>query len=167
VNNPRLKPEFRIKEADNKDIPVLVSHHRRMFEEIYQNTGTKAEPSAFDQMDQVYSEKLISELPDDGCLAWIVKVNNETIASGAVSVASMVPLPNDPSLRVAFIHSIFTENRFRQQGCARLIMETMIAACRSRGITRLHLNASDNGKNLYRKLGFKASQNSMRLSLVD
>jgi len=75
----------------------------------------------------------------------------------------MVPIPNDYSCKVAFLHSVFTENDFRNQGLATKIMEQAIEFCRLKGMKRLMLNASDEGKPLYEKLGFEFVKNSMRM----
>ena len=60
------------------------------------------------------------------------------------------------------ILNVYTEPEFRRQGVARRIMETILHWIRARGLRSAHLHASDEGRVLYEKLGFVAT-NEMRL----
>jgi GNAT superfamily N-acetyltransferase len=70
-------------------------------------------------------------------------------------------------LKVAFLHSVFTEPKYRKQGYAKMIVESAIKFCNSNGIKRLLLNTSEEAKSLYKSLGFEYSKTSMSLFLGD
>ena len=157
------KTEFTIQEAGFEDIPILVRHHRLMFEEIWTLKSLNYDISNLEEMDKNYAEKLQKQLRNNTVKAWLIEDISEIIASGAVSVISMVPLPDDPSDRVAYLHSIYTEKGYRSRGFAHRIAETAIHYCKSQGIRRMMLNASDAGRPVYEKTGFQAADNVMRL----
>jgi hypothetical protein len=71
-----------IVEAEIADIPVLVSHHRRMFIEI-----SDVEPSSIDleAMELEYQKKLYRELKTANFCAWVVKFGNEVVASCSIN----------------------------------------------------------------------------------
>ena len=155
--------QFVILPATAGDFPVLVAHHRRMFEEVLMSR--KLDPDTLDaeELDRAYINKLKNELGTT-CHLWVVRKGiRDVVASGGVSIVSMVPVPGDCSCSVAYIHSIFTETEFRHHGLAKQIMETIGRFCREKGIRRLILNASDAGRPLYEKLGFEPATNSMRM----
>ena len=157
------KDKFIILPATPEDIPLLADHHRKMFEEVVMSQTLYPKALNSERLDREYIHKLINELGTT-CHAWIVKKNDgEVIASGGVSIISMVPVPNDYSCKVAYIHSIFTEDKFRNNGLARQIIDEILQFCRRQGIKRLILNASDAGRPLYEKIGFESATNSMRM----
>lgn len=155
--------KFRITPATADDVPVLVEHHRRMFEEVLISRGVDPNTLDAELLDRAYLNKLNNELGTT-CNLWVVRTdNNDVVASGGVTMVSMVPVPDDYSCTVAYIHSVFTETEFRKHGLAEQVMETIRQFCKKKGIKRLILNASDAGAPLYEKLGFEPATNSMRM----
>lgn len=157
-----VKNEISIKPAGFNDIPVLVLHYHKMFKEIYGLQKIKINKKEFNEMYKNYREKLRVELKNGICKAWILKKSNKILASGAISIISMVPVLNDPSCKVAYLHSIYTEKKARGKGFAKQIVKKTIDYCKSEGIKRIILNTSGEGKSLYEKIGFQKSDNSMR-----
>ena len=155
--------KFRITPAAADDFPVLVEHHRRMFEEVLISRDVDPDTLDAELLDWAYLNKLKNELGTT-CNLWVVRTdNNVVVASGGVTMVSMVPVPDDYSCTVAYIHSVFTETEFRNHGLAEQVMETIRHFCKEKGIKRLILNASDAGTPLYEKLGFEPATNSMRM----
>ena len=148
------------------DIPVLVAHHHKMFEEIWTRLGFEIDTHQFEAMDKAHEEKLRKEIADGTCKVWVIGIDNKIVASGAISIDSMTPTPYDPSYRVAYLHSIYTEPSYRKRGLAERITKQAMTYCRSQGIKRMILEASDAGRPIYEKLGFQPSGRTMRLSLA-
>jgi len=155
--------KFIIAPATPEDIPVLADHHRKMFEEVVMSQKLYPKALNSERLDREYIHKLTNELGTT-CHVWVVRKNDgEVVASGGVSIISMVPVPSDYSYKVAYIHSIFTENKFRNNGLAKRIMDEILQFCKLHGIKRLILNASEAGRPLYEKIGFESATNSMRM----
>ncbi len=151
--------------ATMDDIPILVTHHHKMFKEIWTQNGIEITAHQFKEMDKAHTKKLNEELVNGTCIAWLVKKEDKIVASGAISINSMVPKPEDPSYIVAFLHSIYTEQGYRKNGFASLITKNAINHCKSRGINRMNLRASDAGRPIYEEMGFQPSISSMQLSI--
>jgi GNAT superfamily N-acetyltransferase len=115
------------------------------------------------EIKKAYSEKLEKEIPGGSCKAWVVKNGNRLVASGAISIVSYVPVPNDTNHNIAYLHSMYTEKDFRGRKCAQEIIERAIQYCKKNGINRVILNASDAGKPIYEKSGFVSLPETMRL----
>ncbi len=150
-----------------EDIPLLVSHHRLMFEDIYEKEGLEINKQKFDLMDQIYGDKLKSQIQTGECQAWIAVTGGKKVASGTITLATLVPTPDDSNSVLAFIHSIFTESTYRRQGCSRIILKSIIDHCRLVGVRRLLLSTSEMAQPLYLSLGFKKSTNSMALVIPE
>jgi ribosomal protein S18 acetylase RimI-like enzyme len=69
-----------------------------------------------------------------------------------------------PGARRGNILNVYTRPDCRRQGLARRLTGAAVEWCRSHGIATVILHASDDGRALYRSLGFQPT-NEMRLTL--
>lgn len=155
--------EMQIREALTADISIMAAHHGKMFEEIWEHKGEHLQPARIAEIEKAYSQKLETEMEGGTCRAWIVEDEGQVVASGAMTFVSFVPNPSDLSSKVAYLHSMYTEKPQRNKKCAQRIIHNMIIYCRSHGIKRVLLNASDAGQPVYHKLGFRSAPDTMRL----
>lgn len=153
--------QYKLVEASHEDIPILVQHYRRMFEEILHSRNMELDKQKLKEMDVAYRNKLNEEFKTGICKAWIIKEGDQIIASGAISLTSMVPNPDDSSYYIGYLHSVFTENEFRKRGLAERVVRCILDYCKSKNINRVLLNSSEAGRSVYDKIGFKNSDNTM------
>jgi GNAT superfamily N-acetyltransferase len=93
----------------------------------------------------------------------------ETIVAGAgVLLRRVPPHPHDTSGgvvladgRQGIVLNVFTERPWRKRGLAGLLMQRVLDWAASSGLETLVLHASDDGRRLYERLGFIAT-NEMR-----
>ena len=156
---------MRMREANLSDIPLLAIHHRKMFEEIWEKKGEDIDSSKFAEIEKAYIQKLRGQLQDGSCKAWVLEDEHRIIASGAISIVSYVPTPQDLSCYVAYLHSMYTEKDQRNKHCAKLIVKQALHYCKAQGIKRVILNASEAGRPIYEKIGFRSAPEIMRLIL--
>lgn len=156
---------MRIREAAVSDIPILAIQHRKMFEEIWEKKGENIDVAIFAEIERSYILKLQRQLQDGSCKAWVIEDEHRIIASGAISIVSFVPTPIDLSSDVAYLHSMYTEKEKRNNHCAKRIVRQALQYCRARGIKRIILNASEEGRPIYEKIGFQSATETMRLLL--
>jgi len=152
-----------LQDATIDHIQILSIHHRKMFEEIWEQKGLKIEKARAQELESAYSEKIEQQIPEGICKAWVVKNDNQIIASGAITIVSFVPVPSDINHNIAYLHSMYTEKAYRHQKCAQKIVDRAIQYCQQSGINRVVLNAGDAGKPIYEKAGFVSSPETMRL----
>ena len=153
-----------IRRAFLQDIETLVHHHDAMFRDIYTANGMTVDESAFTAMKDAYREKLDKQLTDDGCAAWVIETGGAVAASASISLFESVPIPLDPNYKIAFMHSVYTEPRFRRRGFAGKLVATIQTYCSEKGINRIDLTASDAGRPLYDSLGFRPVLAAMRFN---
>jgi len=150
-----------VAEACESEIPVLAWFHRLMFEEIWEKRGAASPEGSMQAVEEQYIRKLREGFRNGSCLAWVVKQNGRIVSGGAVSIATYVPVPFDPSCRIGFVHSIYTEKDERHRGHAGRIVRAATEFCKSAGIHRVYLFASADGMPVYEKEGFRAVENTM------
>jgi GNAT superfamily N-acetyltransferase len=151
--------EKRLRMATVDDLPVIMHHRRCMFIDM----GFRDEKS-LDAMEATSTPFIRAGLENGSFHEWLVETADGVVAGGGVVVQIYPSSPRDPSARRAYILNMYTEPPYRKQGLARLIVETMIRWCREQGFAYVSLHASDDGRHLYEKLGFKPT-NEMRLAL--
>jgi GNAT superfamily N-acetyltransferase len=165
MNNESQKNQISLRQANIEDIPILAIHHRLMFEEIWELKGENIDTSIFNAIENSYIEKLQQQIEDDTSRAWVVENENKIVASGAISIVKMVPTPDDLSYEVAYLHSMYTERTHRNRKLASRIIDQTVQYCKSKGIKRILLNASEAGRPVYQKIGFRQAEDVMRLWL--
>jgi GNAT superfamily N-acetyltransferase len=146
------------------DIPSLIKHRRGMFEDMATLKGERYDPSGLAAMDAAYALFAHERLNDGRMQAWVIADGDRIAASGAILYVDWLPRPDGKKSVLAYVHSVYTEPDCRRMGLARRILQAMIDECRSRGLPRLTLHASDIGRGLYDELGF-VETNEMRLTL--
>ena len=132
---------------------------------MYEDMNYK-DPDALAAMVKVSAHYLAKHMADGSFRAWLACDcdKGRPVAGGAVILSPWPAHPYDLECRRATILNVYTQPEYRRRGIARDLMQTMIAWCRSEGLARVTLHASDDGRHLYESLGFEVS-NEMRLKL--
>jgi GNAT superfamily N-acetyltransferase len=106
---------------------------------------------------------LAGALADGSYRHWLALDGSDRVIGGGGVLLSPWPAnPKDPCAERAVILNVYTEPGFRKRGVARQIVLTILGWARQRGLRAIYLHASDEGRSLYEKLGFEAT-NEMRL----
>ncbi len=149
----------KLRVATPADLPVIMHHRRQMFIDM----GFKDE-AGLQAMEATSIPFFRTGLENGSYRGWLVENNEGVIAGGGVVLLEFPSSPRDPRAVRAFIINMYTEPPFRKKGLAKMVMEEMIRWCKEQGFAWVALHASDAGRSLYEKLGFKPT-NEMRLPL--
>jgi GNAT superfamily N-acetyltransferase len=149
--------DITIREAAPNESAIVLHHRRSMFRDM----GGAAEE--LDRMAEVASPWLAQALADGSYHHWLALDDSGRVAGGGGVLLCPWPAnPEDPCTQRAVILNVYTEPEFRKRGIARQIMLTILAWVKEQGFRSVNLHASDEGRPLYEKLGFEAT-NEMRL----
>jgi GNAT superfamily N-acetyltransferase len=115
--------------------------------------------------DQVYKQWARARLKNHELIAWIVKSSDDRVAGGgSVWLSRVQPRPHRVSMVQPYLLSMYTEPDFRRRGVASMVVKEAIEWCRKNKYERLMLHASEMGRKVYSKLGFKRTW-EMRIDL--
>lgn len=106
-----------------------------------------------------------THLPDGGFLAWLCLVNNTIIATSGISFYSLPPSYNHPNGSIGYIMNMYTKNEYRRRGIATSLFEKTLSEGIQRGVCQFILNASREGRSIYRRFGFIDSADEMYLTV--
>jgi GNAT superfamily N-acetyltransferase len=88
---------------------------------------------------------------------WLAQAEGEVVASAGVIWFEHPPGPTNPGGTEAYILNVYTRPDWRKRGLARTLVDRIVAEARSRGIRRVWLRASPEGRPLYVDMGFAES----------
>ena len=147
-----------IREAGSADLETILHHRRSMFRDMGEGTAEE-----LDRMVEVARPWVARALADGSYRHWLAMDASGCVAGGGGVLISPWPAnPHDPCTERAVILNVYTEAEFRRRGIARLVMQRILAWIKAYGLRGVNLHASENGRALYEKLGFAAT-NEMRL----
>lgn len=91
--------------------------------------------------------------------------DNKIVSIGSLCLFERIPYIENLSGKEGYILNIYTLPEYRKKGYGKNITEKLLECSKEIGIKKLWLNASDEGKKLYTKLGFKEKNNEMEIFL--
>jgi GNAT superfamily N-acetyltransferase len=158
---------FRIRPATAADAAVIARHRAQMFQDMGQL------PSAFDSLRAAAETALAGALARGEYVGWLLTPEGEpgrVVAGAGVQLHDGLPHPVDAGEEVGvaagrhgIVLNVFTEPAWRRRGLAELLMRHVLEWARAQRLDRLVLHASAEGRALYERLGFVAT-NEMRFS---
>jgi GNAT superfamily N-acetyltransferase len=150
--------ETTIREAGPGDLETILHHRRSMFRDMREGSAEE-----LDRMVEVARPWVARALADGSYHHWLAIDGSGRVTGGGGVLLSPWPAnPHDPCTERAVILNVYTEIEFRRRGIAQLVMRTILAWIGSYGLRSVNLHASEEGRALYEKLGFAAT-NEMRL----
>jgi GNAT superfamily N-acetyltransferase len=152
---------MRIREAtfEERDIEAIVYQRRAMFFDM----GHRDE-RALELMSGRFRSWLRRKMEAGEYLAWFAIVPDDLVAGGAgLWLMDWPPHIVGGGKWRGNIVNVYTEPAYRRQGLARELMKKVMEWCAREGVETVILHASEEGRPLYERLGFEAT-NEMRLN---
>jgi ribosomal protein S18 acetylase RimI-like enzyme len=157
--------EVQARRAVAADADELVRLRIVMFESV---EGVAPEPGEW-SLEAVRSLRERLPAPDARTAAFVVDRPGEPGRLAACAVGAIdarLGSPANPSGLNGYIFNVATDDGFRRRGYSKACMTGLLGWFRHRGVLRVQLHASDEGYELYRRLGFSDAQSpSMRIAL--
>jgi GNAT superfamily N-acetyltransferase len=150
--------KVKIREATISDLPILLRHRRLMWWDMGRRDKT-----ALDVMEHAAREYFTDALPRGDYRGFLaMDLQGNIIGGGGIVVSPWPGVLGQTYPRRAMILNLYVERDHRRQGVASRLMKAMIAWCQQNDFCSVALHASEQGRALYERLGFKPT-NEMRL----
>lgn len=148
-----------IRLATVEDAPILARHRASMFRDMLEVDEQGA--SVIENTSIHHLEALVEAREYFGFLA---EHEGRVIGGGGVWLRPLLPRPGTLQGSIeAYVLNVYTEPDHRRSGVARAMMQAILEWSRGRGVARVTLHASADGRPLYEELGFEPT-NEMRVS---
>ena len=153
--------QLMIREATASDIPALLRHRRLMWWDMGRH-----DERVLDMMERAATEYFSQALPQGSYRGFLAvdSTSGRIVGGGGIVISPWPGVLGQLQPQRAMILNLYVEREYRRQGIASGLMKRMIAWCRESGFCNVALHASEDGRALYERLGFK-STNEMRLDL--
>lgn len=100
-------------------------------------------------------------------VAFVAVEKDEIISTSGLCFYTVPPTYGNTNGLVAYIMNMYTKPQYRKQGIASQLLDCIVNEAKSKNCTKVTLNASEMGKPLYQKYGFKDLQNEMVYYIKD
>lgn len=148
--------EFRMAVAE--DIDALTQNRMDFVASI----RTLDDPESFRRATRAY----FTEHLNDGTLVGYLCVEEGAIISSCVlCISQVMPMRSAPDGKVGLLLNVYTIPSHRGRGLARSLVGMMLDRARELGLSKVELEATEDGYPLYRTLGFAVSERHMELRL--
>jgi GNAT superfamily N-acetyltransferase len=163
---PEIESSFRVRHAQLSDVEILAHHRSAMFHDMGQLAL-----EARGALTAATAHYLRAAMPAGDYLAWVAEdeaAPGQIIGGAGAQLRPIMPRPRDGADGLelgpeAIVLNVYVESAWRRRGVAAALMRTLLADLADRGVRRIVLHASDEGRQLYWRLGFTPT-NEMRLT---
>jgi ribosomal protein S18 acetylase RimI-like enzyme len=139
------------------DAPVLAEMRRQMFLAMGKPANERME-----RVIEAFKPWVADAIRRGRYIGWLVETpEHEPISNAGLMLLDWPPSTRDLGLIRGYVLNVWTHPEHRRKGIARRLMEIVMAEAQKRSIRVLALHASDEGKELYERLGFRASREMM------
>lgn len=148
-----------IRIADSNDIKLFIQIRLEMLREV------NSLPPDYTFSDEIlkYSEEYYTSGNHTTVLAF--NDDNEVIGCATICYINVMPTFSHPTGKRSHLMNVYTNRAYRRQGIAMRMMRILIDEAKKKGATEISLDATKDGRTLYKKLGFTDSDECMVLNL--
>lgn len=149
------------RKATLNDLHALVRMRVLFLKEVQEVEDAEREKETGKDIEEYFSKSL----SDDSFVAWIAEEDGEIIATSGLSFYQIAPSFHLKGGKIAYILNIFVLQEHRGRKLGKKIFELILNEAKERGYKRILLHASDDGRPVYEKFGFKGTTDEMILNL--
>jgi len=117
------------------------------------------------EIDTELKEFFTNKMSDGSLVEWVVEDNDKIIATGAIIFYEFPPTYTNKSGKKAYITNMYTKESYRGQGIATKLLTKLVAEAKTAGIIKIWLGASKLGRPVYKKFGFKETDEWLELDI--
>ncbi|MBE5102168.1 GNAT family N-acetyltransferase [Priestia aryabhattai] len=117
------------------------------------------------EIDTELKEFFTNKMSDGSLVEWVVEDNDEIIATGAIVFFEFPPTYTNKSGKKAYVTNMYTKESYRGQGIATKLLTKLVAEAKTAGIIKIWLGASKLGRPVYKKFGFKETDEWLKLDI--
>lgn len=151
--------EIEIRQAAIQDLNLLMQWRMEVLHEVF--AISPEQPTAeLEEENRRYYQR---QLPNGGHIACFAYIDGEIVGCGGMCLYQEMPSPDNPNGKCAYLMNIYARPQFRRHGVGDKIVRWLIEQAEQLGITKIYLETSEDGRPLYRKIGFIDMVDYMKL----
>jgi GNAT superfamily N-acetyltransferase len=140
-----------IRMATIDDIDSLVELRIKLLNESNNNISNYD----WDKYSQVLKTFYYDGISNGKVIAYLAEHNKNIVAAGMMCFYSIIPLLYNLDGKMALLTDLYTIPEHRKKGFGMSLLNSIMQHAKKLGYKKVILNASDSGRKLYNKYGFK------------
>ncbi len=152
---------IRVRRATPADLDTLVTFRVALFTEMGQITSD-ADAARLAALSRSF---FADALPAGSFMGWLAEAEASAVASGGAVRFQRPPSPANPSGNEVYIMNMYTRPDWRGKGAATVLLEAIITEVRATDARRIWLHATEAGRAVYERAGFRGTTSDMELVL--
>lgn len=150
---------FQIVPAGPADLEKLMAWRMEVLHVVF-SIPSDVRLQELEQANRAYYQK---HLADGTHLAVFLEQEGKTAGCGGICFYQEMPSPDNPSGWCGYLMNIYTREEYRHQGGAKKTVEYLISQARKRHVSKIYLETSEAGRDLYESLGFTDMKDYLKL----
>lgn len=147
-----------IRKANIGDLEPLLENRIEFITSIREITNLKE----FKEETRAY---LKENLEKENLIAYIAIEARKIISSSILAIYNILPTPSSLKGKNGVLLNVYTLKEYRRQGLSQKLLEELIIEAKARGVSKIQLDYTEDGYELYKKLGFEVLEREMVLKL--
>ncbi len=98
-------------------------------------------------------------------LSWLAEQDGVAVGVVSMLLLDLAPRPDDLSGRDGYVINMYVEHAHRRCGVGRKLLGAILDGAAELGLRRLVLSATDDGRQLYERAGFRPNANWLELTV--
>ena len=153
---------FETRLATEADAELISEQRRRMFVD-----SAQASEARLREVAEKFVPWVRERLIDGRYIGWLTAEDGRVVAGAGVLFMDFPPHWMDPEPVRAYLLNVYVDPAFRGRGLARELLEIAMNDAQQRGIKVMSLHASEFGRPLYERNGFKSTNEMILWSEAD
>ena len=145
--------EIVYREATKSDIETLINLR---LEYLISDRGSLSEKEKNQITDQLIN--YLGRNIDETFTAILAEINGEIVSTAYLSISEKPANPSFITGKIGTILNVYTKPQFRKQGISTKVLAMLIDKAKKYNISKIELSATEMGKSLYERLGFREKQ---------
>jgi len=145
------REQIHYRRAQTSDIEILIDFRIRFLNELYNHPENEESEIIKKALREYFSHAI----PANDFVAWLAEYNGKPVGTSGM-VVWQVPSRYGglESGRLGYILNMYTIPEARKKGICTHLLNRLIKEARSLGLKYIHLHASVDGMNIYKRAGF-------------
>lgn len=145
------------KTASKDDLLLLMKSRLEMLKEV----NSLSDDHIFDKEFVQRSSSYFQNADQTTVLA----IDEDVIGCATMCYVDVMPTFDHPTGKRAHLMNVYTSSRYRGQGIASEMLDILLDEAKRKGVTEISLDATEAGRPLYKKFGFRDSEEYMVLNV--
>lgn len=151
-----------IRKCEISDVEILV----KMRLEFLKEAGYVKDTTNVQELIQELEEYIRSHVNKD-LFFWVAEIDTVAVSTGVLMFWDKLPIcaGKQNGSKVGYVSNMYTIPKFRRKGIASNIVKEIIKYGKNLGMLKIMLHASEDGKGVYKNLGFTTNESFMEIKL--